>query len=167
MHLEGSNCDSELITKSKLKNKKCISNKIELSNNENNSDYDNLLLNQNEADNLQSDSEIWNNLFYRSTDINSELADNNKNDDYNNDLNEFVDSEESDNSEAKSLTEFELLNANKPTIKQLFEKCEDTDIVIPILATQYPLCTKYTQKGSKIPTHGKSLKFTVYIHKKK
>ncbi|CAG8842421.1 19596_t:CDS:1, partial [Racocetra persica] len=41
--------DSELvITESELKNKKRISNEIELSNSENNSDYDNLLLNQNE-----------------------------------------------------------------------------------------------------------------------
>ncbi|CAG8604530.1 2236_t:CDS:1, partial [Racocetra fulgida] len=61
-------------------------------------------------------------------DINSELADNNESDNYNSyelansnesedDLNEFVDSEESDNFEAKSLTEFELLYADKPTIK--------------------------------------------------
>ncbi|CAG8782485.1 34200_t:CDS:1, partial [Gigaspora margarita] len=51
--------DSELIVaKSELKDKKHVSNKIELSNSKNNSDYDNSLLNQNWADNLQSNSEI-------------------------------------------------------------------------------------------------------------
>lgn len=126
--------DTELVvTRSELKNKKHVSNEIELSNIENNSDYDNSLLNQNEADNLQSDSEIWENLFYRSNDVNSELADNNESDDYDSyelansneseeDLNGSVDSEESDDSEAKSLTDFELLDADKPTIKQIFEK---------------------------------------------
>ncbi|KAF0449754.1 hypothetical protein F8M41_002397 [Gigaspora margarita] len=200
--------DTELVvTRSELKNKKHVSNEIELSNIENNSDYDNSLLNQNEADNLQSDSEIWENLFYRSNDVNSELADNNESDDYDSyelansneseeDLNGSVDSEESDDSEAKSLTDFELLDADKPTIKQIFEKvfindgltcnspiekayysaqifsllcyeCGDTNIVIPIPVTQYPLCEECTQKGIKTPTRGKSLKFTAHIHKKK
>ncbi|CAG8848997.1 16334_t:CDS:1, partial [Racocetra persica] len=45
--------------------------------------------------------------------------------------------------------------------------CGDTDIVTPIPATQYPLCTECTQKGVKTPTRGKSLKFIARIHKNK
>ncbi|CAG8814823.1 29084_t:CDS:1, partial [Racocetra persica] len=218
------------------KNKRRVSNEIE-SSSKDNSTNETLLLSQNKMDDLQySDSEIWKNLFYKSTDINSELIDSNESDNYDNnelvnsnesddndndelvnsnesdndndelvnsnesddDFNIFVNSNESDDdfnesvnnnesdklvdseksdydSETKSLSNFGLLDADKPTIKQLFEKvfvndrltcnspmekayysaqiflllcykCGDTDIVIPIPATQYPLCTECIQK---------------------
>ncbi|CAG8485646.1 7962_t:CDS:2, partial [Dentiscutata erythropus] len=109
---------------------------------------------------------------------NCKVNDNNSSESINNKL---VNSEESDyDSETKSLSS---LDADKTTIKQLFEKvfindgltcnspmekayysaqifsllcfnCGDTDIVTPIPATQYPLCTECTQKGVKTPTRG-------------
>ncbi|CAG8638896.1 6623_t:CDS:2, partial [Racocetra fulgida] len=102
---------------------------------------------------------------------NCEVNDNDSSESINNEL---VNSEESDyDSETKSLLS---LDADKTMIKQLFEKlfindgltcnspmekayysaqifsllcfnCGDTDIVTPIPATQYPLCTECTQKG--------------------
>ncbi|CAG8693403.1 1442_t:CDS:2 [Cetraspora pellucida] len=122
---------------------------------------------------------------------NCKVNDNNSSESINNEL---VNSEESDyDSETKSLSS---LDADKTIIKQLFEKvfindgltcnslmkkayysaqifsllcfnCDDTDIVTPIPATQYPLCTECTQKGVKTPTHEKSLKFIACIHKNK
>ncbi|CAG8848397.1 14780_t:CDS:1, partial [Racocetra persica] len=163
------------------------------------------------TNNLQySDSEVWENLFYESTDFNNDLIDSEKSDNYNNenfinseksdnDFSEFIDdhennkllnNEESDyDSETKSLSS---LDADKTTIKELFEKvfindgltcnspmekayysaqifsllcfeCGNTDIIIPIPAAQYPLCTECTQKGVKTLTRGKSLKFTARI----
>ncbi|CAG8723123.1 27745_t:CDS:2, partial [Racocetra persica] len=123
---------------------------------------------------------------------NSEKSDNDFSEFMNNyESNQLVDNEESDyDSEAKSLSS---LDADKTTIKELFEKvfindgltcnspmekayysaqifsllcfkCGDADIVTPIPATQYPLYTECTQKGVKTPTRGKSLKFTaLYI----
>ncbi|CAG8848822.1 3227_t:CDS:2, partial [Racocetra persica] len=78
-------------TKSK-NSKKRVSSEIELSNSEHSENNSEDLLNQNKTNDLQySDSEVWENLFYRNADINNELTDNEESDDY--------DIEESANSE--------------------------------------------------------------------
>ncbi|CAG8461368.1 7101_t:CDS:2 [Scutellospora calospora] len=153
-----------------------ISDKIESSNSEHREkNFKNLLLNNNESNNLQySNSKTWEDI-----DELVELSDNKESneliklsdDKESNKLVEFSDDKENDNYlETKSLLNLELLDANKTTIKQLFEKVfinKDSNINILILATQYPLYTEYTQKGVKILTCGKSLKFTICIYKNK
>ncbi|CAG8618905.1 5804_t:CDS:2, partial [Scutellospora calospora] len=192
--------------------KKCVSSEIKSSNSEHknlfykNADINNELT---ESDNYDieelANSEKNDNNFSEFTNNNEsnelvdneenieELANNKKNNNdfsefmNNNESNQLVDNEERNyNSEAKNLSS---LDADKTTIKELFEKvfindrltcnsliekayhsaqifsllcfkCDNTDIVTPIPATQYQLYTECTQKGVKTPTRGKSLKFT-------
>ncbi|CAG8848800.1 13949_t:CDS:1, partial [Racocetra persica] len=145
------------------------------------------------VDNEQSDYNSESDDYNIKELANSEKSDNDFSEFINNyESNQLVDNKESNYySEAKSLSS---LDTDKTMIKELFEKvfindgltcnspikkayysaqiflllcfkCGDADIVTPILATQYLLCTECTQKGVKTPTRGKFLKFIARIHK--
>ncbi|CAG8829292.1 32055_t:CDS:1, partial [Racocetra persica] len=89
LELENNSESEFIVTRLKSKGKKRVSSEIESSNSEHIGNNTDDSLNQNMQ---YSDSEIWENLFYTNTDINSELIDSKKS----SNNSEFTYSEESD-----------------------------------------------------------------------